>query len=269
MEIWDFNLRHLAAIAKIAELGTMNAAAQAVNLTQPAITQALSRIESTLAMQLFERRHDGMAQTVGAELFIPRVQAALSHIASPHVTTSRFRALLAVADCGSYVGAAQATGLSQPSLHRAVNDLALSLRRPLVERRGKIVVLTEVGSQLAKAFRLARVELETGLAEIDALKGHETRRIAIGAMPLSRARVLPAAVTRFIRRNPEVRIPIIEGSRPEMVEQPRNGAHRPEERSHPRTADGTRSGSECLVSRPLDGHRRQRPSADRNEPERN
>ncbi|MFM5947993.1 MAG: LysR family transcriptional regulator [Novosphingobium sp.] len=224
MEIWDFNLRHLRALVKIAELGTMNAAAQAVNLTQPAITQALGRIESLLGIALFERRHDGMVQTAGAEVFIPRVEAALSHIASPHVTTSRFRALLALADSGSYAGAGHQTGISQPSLHRAVNDLALSLRRPLAERRGKIVVLTDAGLQLARGFRLARVELETGLAELAALKGHETRRIAIGAMPLSRARVLPAAVTRFVRRNPGVRISIIEGSRAELVEPLRNGA---------------------------------------------
>jgi LysR family transcriptional regulator of gallate degradation len=224
MDIWDFNLRHLRALVKIAELGTMNAAAQAVNLTQPAITQALGRIENLLGIALFERRHDGMAQTAGAEVFIPRVEAALSHIASPHVTTSRFRALLALADSGSYVKAGHQTGISQPSLHRAVNDLALSLRRPLAERRGKIVALTEAGLQLARGFRLARVELETGLAELAALKGHETRRIAIGAMPLSRARVLPAAVTRFVRRNPQVRISIIEGSRAELVDPLRNGA---------------------------------------------
>ena len=46
MDLWDMNLRHLAAVAKIAELGTMNAAASAVNLTQPALTQALARIEA-------------------------------------------------------------------------------------------------------------------------------------------------------------------------------------------------------------------------------
>jgi DNA-binding transcriptional LysR family regulator len=223
MELWDFNLRHLSAVVKIAELGTMKAAAQAVNLTQPAITQALSRIESMLGIPLFERRHDGMVQTPAAEIFVPRVDAALAHIASPHVTMSRFRALLALADTGSYSGAGHVTGLSLPSLHRAVNDLALSLRRPLVERRGKIVLLTEAGVQLARAFRLARVELEAGLAELEALKGHETRRIAIGAMPLSRARVLPAAITRFMRLRPQVRLSIIEGSRAELVEPLRNG----------------------------------------------
>jgi DNA-binding transcriptional LysR family regulator len=155
---------------------------------------------------------------------VPRIEAALAHIASTNVTMARLRALLALADTGSYAGASALTGLAVPSIHRAVNDLALGMRRELVERRGKAVMLTEAGQALARAFRLARVELETGLSEIDALKGHETRRIAIGAMPLSRARVLPAAVTRFLRRHPQVRLSIAEGSRAELVEPLRNGA---------------------------------------------
>ena len=179
------NLRHLAAIAKIAELGTMSAAAQAVNLTQPAITQALVRIEATLGVPLFERRHDGMVPTGAATLIVPRIRAALDHIASPYVTMSRMRALLALADSGSYSGAAAITGLSLPSLHRAVSDLSLSLRRKLVDRRGKIVVLTEAGVAMARAFRLAHVELKAALAELDALKGHETRCIVVGAIPLT------------------------------------------------------------------------------------
>lgn len=223
MGIWSFNLRHLQAVAEIARLGTVNAAANAVNLTQPAITQALARLEGQLNLSLFERRHDGMAPTEAARLLVPRIEAALAHIASSHVTMARLRALLALADSGSYAGASTLTGLSLPSIHRAVNDLALAMRRQLVERRGKAVALTEAGSELARAFRLARVELETGLSEIDALKGQETRRISIGAMPLSRARVLPAAVTRFQRKHPRVRISIGEGSRSELVDPLRNG----------------------------------------------
>ena len=223
MEVWDLNLRHLAAVVKIADLGTMSAAAQAVNLTQPALTQALARIETVIGMPLFERRHDGMVPTAAADLLVSRIRAAHAHIPSPHVTMSRMRALLALADSGSYNAAAQRTGLSLPSLHRAVSDLALSLRRKLVDRRGKAVVLTEAGVALTRAFRLAHVELEAGLAELSAMKGHETRRIVVGAMPLSRAKVLPAAVTRFLRRHPLVRISIVEGSRTELAEPLRNG----------------------------------------------
>ncbi|EHJ59297.1 LysR family transcriptional regulator [Novosphingobium pentaromativorans US6-1] len=211
-------------MAKIAELGTVNAAAAAVNLSQPAITQALSRLEAMLGLPLFERRHDGMIPTRAGDVLAPRIITALAHIQSPHVTMSRLRALLALAETGSYAGAGQETGLSLPSIHRAVNDLALALRRPLVVRRGKFVITTEAGNQLAREFRLARVELEAGLSEVEALRGYETRRIAIGAMPLSRARVLPAAVARFLSRRPQVKLTIVEGSRAELVEPLRNGS---------------------------------------------
>jgi DNA-binding transcriptional LysR family regulator len=223
MNIWDYNLRHLAAIAQIAALGTMGAAARAVNLTQPALTQALARVESQLNLPLFERRHDGMVPTPAADLLVPRIRAALNHAISPHVTTARMRALLALADTGSYPGAAIATGLAVPTLHRAVKDLSLSLRKTLVERRGNAVMLSDAGQTLARAFRLARVELEAGLGEIEALKGREVRCITIGAMPLSRARILPAAVARFLKRHPQVRIAIVEGARSELVERLHNG----------------------------------------------
>jgi len=224
MLLWDLNLRHLQGVVKIAELGRMSVAAQAVNLTQPAMTQALARIEAMLEAPLFDRRQDGMVPTDAGLLLLPRFRAALEYISSPHVTMSRMRAMLALADSGSYTGAAVLTGLSLPSLHRAVSDLSLSLRRKLVDRRGRIVVMTEAGVALARSFRLARVEIEAGLAELGALKGHETRRIVVAAMPLSRAKVIPAAVAKFLRRRPQVQISIVEGSRAELLEPLRNGA---------------------------------------------
>ncbi|AOR80835.1 MULTISPECIES: LysR substrate-binding domain-containing protein [Sphingomonadaceae] len=223
MDIWSLNLRHLHAVERIAGLGSVNAAASAVNLSQPAITQALRRLEDMLGLPLFERRHDGMIPTRAGEILSPRIAAALTHVRSPHVTMSRMRAMLAVAETGSYTSASQATGLSVPSIHRAVGDLALALRRALVSRRGKFAITTDAGNQLAREFRLAQVELETGLSEVMALRGHETRRIAIGAMPLSRARILPAAVARFLARRPQVRLTIVEGSRAELVEPLRSG----------------------------------------------
>lgn len=223
MDISTLNLRHLHAVERIARLGTVNAAAGAVNLSQPAITQALSRLELALGVPLFERRHDGMIPTRAGEILSARIAAALAHVRSPHVTMSRMRAMLAVAETGSYTGASQATGLSVPSIHRAVNDLSLALRRTLVSRRGKFAIITDAGNQLAREFRLAQVELEAGLSEVMALRGHETRRIAIGAMPLSRARILPAAVASFYARRPQVRLTIVEGSRAELVEPLRSG----------------------------------------------
>jgi LysR family transcriptional regulator, regulator for genes of the gallate degradation pathway len=224
MSIWTFNLRHLRAAAETERLGSISAAAQSVSLTQPAVTQALARLEAELGLPLFERHPGGMVPTEAARLLAPRIRRALAHIGSPRVTMAELRALIAVSDAASYVGASAATGLAQASLHRAIRDLSVALRRSLVERRGRGLVLTEAGRRTARGFRLARAELEAGLSEIARLKGRESGRVAVGAMPLSRARLLPAAVTALHRQWPVATIEIIEGSHAELVEPLRDGA---------------------------------------------
>ena len=223
MPIWNLNLRHLRALASIARLGSISAAAEAINLTQPAITQALAKLEIQLGQTLFERRANGMVATPAAILIAPRIESALLHIASHRVTMAQMRALIMLADSGSYSAASAYTGLAQPSLHRAIGDLSLALKRVLVERRGKGIMLTEQGRRTVRTFRLARAELEAGLTELASLQGVETGRIAIGAMPLSRARLLPTAVTAFFRQYPDVRINILEGSFQELIEPLRDG----------------------------------------------
>jgi LysR family transcriptional regulator, regulator for genes of the gallate degradation pathway len=223
MTIWDMNLRHLHMLGVISHLGSITAAADAINLTQPAITQALAKLERQIGQSLFERRADGMEPTPAALVIIPRIKAALDLIASPRVTMVQMRALIMLADSGSYVGASAATGLAQPSLHRAIADLSFAIKRVLVERRGKGIALTDHGKRTARAFRLARAELEAGLSELAALHGKETGRISVGAMPLSRARLLPAAITAFHRLHPEVRINIVEGAFGDLIEPLRDG----------------------------------------------
>jgi LysR family transcriptional regulator, regulator for genes of the gallate degradation pathway len=223
MAIWHFNLRHLRAAAEISRLGSINAAAEAVSLTQPAITQALAKLEAELGLPLFVRRPDGMAPTPAAELMVPRITAALAMIGSNRVTMAQVRALIALGEAGSYVGASAATGLAQPTLHRAVNDLSLALRRNLVERRGKGLMLTPAGRQTLRAFRLARAELQAGLSEIEGLKGRETGQLSIGAMPLSRARILPSAIATFHAHFPDIKINVLEGSWHELIEPLRDG----------------------------------------------
>lgn len=224
MGVFTLNLRHLRAIVEICRRGSISGAAAAVNLTQPAITQALAKLENGIGQPLFLRRADGMSPTAAAELLVPRAEAALAHVASGRVTMAQLRALVSIADAGSYAGASAATGLSQPSLHRAVGDLSLALRRELVTRRGKGIALTDAGRSLATRFRLALAELAAAMSELNALQGRETGRIAIGAMPLSRARLLPAVVSAFHRAYPEVHISIVEGAFHELVEPLREGA---------------------------------------------
>jgi LysR family transcriptional regulator of gallate degradation len=224
MDVTRLNLRHLRAMAAITRLGSISAAAQAISITQPAVTQAMAKLESQLEQELFERCPYGMVPLPAAQVFTPRVEAALAHIASRRVTMAGVRAMIALADAGSYAGASAATGLAQPSIHRVIRDLSLALKRTLVERRGKGIALTEQGKRTARAFRLARAELESGVHELATLRGRETGRITVGAMPLCRARLLPAAVTTYQSRYPDTEVVIVEGSFRELIEPLRDGA---------------------------------------------
>jgi LysR family transcriptional regulator, regulator for genes of the gallate degradation pathway len=223
MDIWSLNLRHLRALAATVRLGSVSRAARAISISQPAVTQAMSRLEAILEQPMFLRSPGGMEPTEAARLMQPRIDAALAHIGSTRITMTQMRALIAVAQGGGYAGASVLTGLSQPSLHRAVADLSLVIGRPLVERRGRGTVFSDAGNRILRNMRLARAELEAALSEVATAAGQECGQVSIGAMPLSRARILPNAVSSFHAIHPEIDIRIIEGSRAELVEPLRDG----------------------------------------------
>lgn len=218
-----FNMRHWAAFAATVRHGSVTRAARAVNLTQPALTQAIARLESDLGCALFERGPAGMTPTEPALLLAPRAEAAIAHVGSPRVTGAQLRAFLALARAGSYAVAAEATGLSSASLHRAVADLSVALGQRLVDRRGRSVMLTPAGERRARGFGLAMAELRSGLAEVAAWQGKAAGRIVVGAMPLSRARWLPETILRFAAIHPGVDVAVVEGSHAELAGPLRDG----------------------------------------------
>lgn len=223
MDPLALNLRHLRAAVAIVASGSVSAAARAVHVSQPAVTQGIAKLEAQIGQQLFERRADGMSPTEAALILAPRADAALRLINSRQVTGTQIRAFLALASTGSYAGAAQEMGLSEASLHRAVSDLSLAVGHRVTERRGRGVALTPRGSSLARNFRLASSELRSALAELAVLQGREVGRIVVGAMPLSRARLLPKVISQFLSRHPGVDIAIVEGSHAELVGPLREG----------------------------------------------
>lgn len=235
---FDLNLRHLRALTAIMTHGTMNAAADAVHISQPALTQGLAKLERQLGASLFDRRPDGVVPTAAGTLMAARAAAAFEHLsaamrgavrrggrgfARPEqlMTASQLQAFLALADAGSFVGAAGVTGVSQPALHRATRDLEQVCGLPLAERRGRGVVLTVAGRALARGVRLAAREIGAGIAE---LSGEEENGvIAVGAMPLSRALLLPRAIAAFVGGFPRALVDVVEGSWRELVEPLRDG----------------------------------------------
>nr|WP_212611875.1 LysR family transcriptional regulator [Sphingomonas baiyangensis] len=238
MAAFDLNLRHLRALSALVDEGTLSAAAARIGLSQPALTQGLAKLERQLGAPLFDRRPDGLVPTDAGRAMAERAETAFGFLAAAAkvrgagmrgfarperlMTATQLEAFRRVADAGGFAPAADAAGLSQPALHRAVRDLEQLLGLPLVERRGRGTMLTEHGRRVARGVRLAEREIAAGIA---ALSGDPagSGRIAIGAMPLSRALVLPRALAAFTRAAPGVVVDVVEGSWRELVDPLRDG----------------------------------------------
>ena len=222
-KIWDLNLRHLLAVVSIYRLGTISAAAKAVHLSQPAITQALCRLEQSLGVTLFVRTYAGMLPTAYGSKFVDRIHAAFQYIPSRVVTMPRFRALILIDQFRNFPEASESAGLSVATLVRSINDLAVALRSPLIVRNGQFVAFTDVGARLVGDLRRAKYEIETGLSEIHALQGVECRQVTIGATPIARSRILPKAINTFSSENPGVKLRVVDGVRSDLVRALRDG----------------------------------------------
>ena len=232
--VFDLNLRHLRQLPLIALHGGISAAARAEGISQPALSQALSCLETQFSAALFERTPRGVAPTPIGRAVMTRVDRALVKYATAfrrlnatpqkrepqnYLVTAHVRGLIYLAEAGNFVRAAQAARISVPSLHRAVRDLEQLAGCRLVERRGRGMGLTKAGTRLADGFMLGVRELRIALDETQGTGG----RVAIGAMALSRSLLLPAALAELHAEFPDAAIDVVEGSHLELAEMLRSG----------------------------------------------
>ena len=240
-EILALNLRHLDAISVIGRAGSMSAGARRVNLSQPALAQAVSKVERVVGKQLFERLPGGMVPTAAGRILIIRIERALrfliqgvrlvrrsarlapvAHI-ERRVTMAQLRAVIAVESVGSYALAADQIGLSQPAVHRAVRDLQQFLGTTLLVRAGRAVRPTDVASRFVRFARLMLSELRTGLDEVGALDVGDGGRIQLGTLPMARAVFLPELLQQFMTAHPAASVGIVEAPYGELLNALRQG----------------------------------------------
>ena len=231
---FDLNLRHLRALSAITASGSLSRAAETVGLSQPALTQGMSKLERQIGVRLFERRSNGVAPTMAGHHLANRAARAFDFLAAgvrsssraanrgfarPEwlMTATQLEAFLHFADTQSFVAAGLSSGLSQPAVHRAVRELEQVCAVPFVERKGRRVGLTEAGRKMARGVRLSAREIAAGIAEARG-DAHDGGPIVVGAMPLSRALVLPRALARLLAANSETIVDVVEGSWRELIE---------------------------------------------------
>ncbi|MEA1941099.1 MAG: LysR family transcriptional regulator [Pseudomonadota bacterium] len=217
------NIRHIRSVLEASKAGTLSLTAERMHVTQPAVSQGIHNVEKRYGMNLFRRGKDGVVPTEAGALLIGRLErafrhldaadAALSRRASPlhgHVTAAQLDALMSIVQHGSFVLASRAMGVSRASLHKSLRELERVVGIALFETTSFGVRPTRIAEEFARHVRLYRHELDQAEAEIAALRGGETGRTVVGAMPLARSYLLPKAVSVFTKRHPGHRVAIVE-----------------------------------------------------------
>src|SRR6476646_6473026 len=73
----NFELMDLRAFVTVAELASFNRAAKLLNLSEPALSRRIRKLETTLGVTLLERSTRHVALTMVGRDLIPRVQRLL------------------------------------------------------------------------------------------------------------------------------------------------------------------------------------------------
>jgi len=221
------SFQQLRLFERIGRLQSFRRAAEECNLSQPAVTQTLAKLEQQVGVTLLERSASGSYLNEFGLLFHRRVESfferkenALVNLGIPggqgavplvarRLVRSRVRMLIAVVENASLQRASEVLGLSHASIRRGIRDLELIVQKQLYHRTGDGIVPTQAAIQFALEMKLALQEIELGIMDIETVQGSFNSRISVGAMPAGGSMLLASVLDEFVATHPRVGVTII------------------------------------------------------------
>ena len=227
------NLRHLRVFLTVAEQKSITRAAGVSGMSQPALTQAIAKLEKGFGLALFQRTSQGLYLSKPGESLFARIRRALDILdpvfyeVSPRLiltaTTTQLYALIAMRENENYTLAAKQLGIAQPTVHRTITQMENEAGQKLFERTVHGMIATKAAQAMAQAARLAFAEFDQAEADLQEFLGKEGGKVVIGAMPLSGSRVLPLAIVAFQKLRPKVPLKILDGPYSDLLAGLRHG----------------------------------------------
>lgn len=123
----------------------------------------------------------------------------------------QMQALVAVADAGSIRAAARLEGLSQAAVTKALRELELEVKLPLLVRTASGVALTQAGQRLLGHARLVVGQLARANDDLAVLRGERVGTLSLSVTPWIMLTFLPRVLTQFRQRMPDVQVEMFEG----------------------------------------------------------
>ncbi|WP_019202956.1 LysR family transcriptional regulator [Tsukamurella sp. 1534] len=135
----------------------------------------------------------------------------------------RLRLLRELALRGTIASVAQALDYTPSAVSQQLATLEREAGRPLLERTGRSVRLTEAGRVLVAHAEAILARLEQARADLDALAGEVTGELRIGAFGSAMRPVVAPALVRLSERHPRLRVRVTEVDPATAPEELRSG----------------------------------------------
>jgi DNA-binding transcriptional LysR family regulator len=126
------------------------------------------------------------------------------------VTLQQLAYFVALADVGSFTGAADSLGVAQPTLSRQLRALEEELGSPLVQRARGALILTPAGEAVLPLARRMLADMEAVRTVVAELVGLERGRVRVGATPSLCIGVLADVLRAFHEQYPAIRLELAE-----------------------------------------------------------
>jgi DNA-binding transcriptional LysR family regulator len=139
------------------------------------------------------------------------------------MTIDELRAFVSIARLGGFARAAGALHRSQPAISRRIEMLEQTLGSPLFERVPGGVVMTETGRAFLPYAEAVLAGVQDGLAAVRALASGERGTVALAVVGTLASTHLTAALRRFAKRHPEVKLDLRTANSQEVSELVRRG----------------------------------------------
>ncbi|HEY3728183.1 MAG TPA: LysR family transcriptional regulator [Solirubrobacteraceae bacterium] len=128
-----------------------------------------------------------------------------------------------VARLGSLSAAAESLAYTQPAVSQQMAALERRAGMPLLERITRGVRLTDAGEALLRHAEAILAEQTLAERELEAIAGLRGGRVRMASFPTAAAALVPAAVSLFSARYPDVALSVLEAEPEESVPMLRAG----------------------------------------------
>ena len=135
----------------------------------------------------------------------------------------RLRVLREVAQRGSFSGAAQALGYTQPAVSRQVALLEQETGTRLLQRRPRGVRLTDAGELLVSHADAILARLDEAEEQLRALLGLRGGKLRMSTLTSAAATLVPLAIVEFRNRLPDVELSVSMSDPQAVLPQLRSG----------------------------------------------